>query len=60
MPLFGKRTDGSILNDCEGDDEVWHSDTYQVSLEIGKTPLILITIAGVMNLGIVKFVQRVQ
>ena len=57
MPLFGKRTDGSILNDCEGDDEVWHSDTYQVSLEIGKTPLILITTAGV---GIVKFVQRVQ
>ena len=43
MPLFGKRTDGSILNDCEGDDEVWHSDTYQVSLEIGKTPLQLVS-----------------
>ena len=47
-------------NDDEGDDEVWHSETYQVSLELGKTPLILITTAGVMNLGIVKFIQRVQ
>ena len=49
-------------NDDVGDDEVWHSETYQVSLEMGKTPVILITTctAGVMNLGIVKFIQRVQ
>ena len=42
------------------DDEVWHSETYQVESGEGKTPVILITTAGVMNLGIVKFVQRVQ
>ena len=47
-------------NDDEGDDEVWHSETYQVETREGKTPVILLTTAGVMNLGIVKFVQRVQ
>ena len=47
-------------NDDEGDDEVWHSETYKVESGEGKTPVILITTAGVMNLGIVKFVQRVQ
>ena len=48
-------------NDDEGDDEVWHSETYQVESGDGKTPVILITTAGcLMNLGIVKFIQRVQ
>ena len=47
-------------NDDEGDDEVWHSETNQVESREGKTPVILITTGGVMNSGIVKFVQRVQ
>ena len=56
---FEKEVDDDDTDDDDGDDELWHSETYEFESD-GENPSDPDNYSWcLMNLGIVKFVQRV-